>query len=68
VTEDQERPLFYLVVVPVGESCYLKGHTLNRYPDGITFRDCELVTSQAMIDGIDPDQAIQAFRVWEPEP
>lgn len=68
MTEDEERPLYYLVVVPVGEACYLKEHTLNRFPDGIACADCERVASQAAVDGVDPDRAIRASRVWEPEP
>jgi hypothetical protein len=56
------------VVVPVGEARYLNGHMLNRHPDGVTCRDFELVASHAVVYGIDPDQAIRAFRAWEPEP
>lgn len=66
MTDDRERPSYFVVVVPVGEACYLKEHRLNRYPDGITCQDCELVASQAVVDGIDPDEAIRAFRAWEP--
>jgi hypothetical protein len=35
--------------------------------DGITCQDCETVAAQAVVDGVDVDTAILAFRAWEPE-
>ena len=68
MTDDQERLQYHAVLVPVAEECYSNGHTLNRWPDHVTCADCETVAAQAVVDGIDPDTAIRAFRAWEPEP
>lgn len=56
----------YLVVVPVGPECFDKGHRINRYEDALTCADCAQVASQAALEGVDPDRAVDAFRAWEP--
>ncbi len=64
---EPEETQYFAVVVPVGEECYSKGHNLNPYEDGICCADCKTIAVQAVVDGIDPDTAIGAFRGWEPE-
>ena len=65
--EANQRPTAYIVVVPVSEDCYAAGHSLNRYPDGITCSDCETVAAKAFVDGVDVDTAIRSFRAWSLE-
>jgi hypothetical protein len=63
-TDDQERPLYYLVICPVSEACYANSHRLNHFDDHVSCVDCELVAAQSMEDGVDVDTALLAFRAW----
>lgn len=57
----------YLVVCEIGPTCVGFGHRIDRLPDHLVCLDCSAVARQAVLDGLDVDQAILAFRAWDPK-